>query len=42
MNFATNTAIALIFRLLLKHLKIPYLFILYNLALIAHNYGVSD
>lgn len=42
MHFVTSTAIALIFLHLLKDLKIPFLFIICNLALIAHNYGVSD
>lgn len=42
MNCVTNTALALTFLWLLKHLKIPFLFIMCNLALIANDYGVSD
>lgn len=33
---------SIIFPHLLKHLKTPFLFIICNLALIAHNYGVGD
>jgi len=42
MNCVTSTAIAIMLLCLLKHLKIQFLFIICNLALFAHNYGVSD